>query len=353
MEQRPAADTAGTLFDPHRHGDEDTADGVLDFAVNVRPGPQPFLADALRDRIGDLGAYPSSTDIAAATRAVADLHGREPSNILLLGGAAEGFELLAKLGAGHAALIAPSFTEPERVLRAAGIRITNVVLQEPWGLEGTNIPDDADLVIIGNPTNPTSVLHARTQILALRRPGRIIVVDEAFADLTYDAAGDVVEPESLASDSLPDIIVIRSITKTFALAGLRAGYLLADSSIIGTLDQGRRHWPLGTLSLVALIECLGPQGQDFARREARTVVGDREYLLSRLAEIDVRPAAVPSAPYVLIKVDDALTLKARLRERGIGIRSCANFVGLGPDYLRIAVRPPASTDALIDAMKNL
>lgn len=353
MEHRPNNAGLGTLFDPHRHGDEDAAAGILDFAVNVRPGPARFLADALRDRIADLGAYPSIADIEAATRAAAASHGRLPAEVLLLGGAAEGFELLAKLGAKHAALIAPSFTEPERVLRAAGTRVSNVVLEAPWDLTGVQVPDDADLVVIGNPTNPTSVLHTRAQILALRRPGRIIVVDEAFADLTVDRSSGVVEPQSLAGESASDLIVVRSITKTFALAGLRAGYLLANSAIIATLDQGRRHWPLGTLSLVALTECLGPTGHDFARRQARTVVGDRDYLLARLAEIGVRPAAAPSAPYVLIRVDDALTMKAGLRERGIGIRSCANFVGLGPDYLRIAVRTPESTDVLIAAMHDV
>ena len=81
-----------------------------------------------------------------------------------------------------AALIAPSFTEPEAALTAAGVPVHHVVLAPPFHLADAVVPEDADLVVVGNPTNPTSVLHTRDQILALRRPGRIVVVDEAFAD---------------------------------------------------------------------------------------------------------------------------------------------------------------------------
>ncbi|MBS2080197.1 hypothetical protein KCQ60_26125, partial [Mycobacterium tuberculosis] len=78
--------------------------------------------------------------------------------------------------------IAPAFTEPEAALSAAGVPVHHVVLRPPFGLAGAVVPEDADLVVVGNPTNPTSVLHGREEVLALRRPGRILVVDEAFAD---------------------------------------------------------------------------------------------------------------------------------------------------------------------------
>lgn len=343
------------FFDPHRHGDEDAAPGRCDFAVNVRPGPPAFLTTALRDRLDDLSAYPTGADTAAATRAAADLHGRDADEVLLLGGAAEGFELLAKLGARHAALIQPSFTEPERVLRASGVRISQVVLEAPWRLCDAQVPDDADLVVVGNPTNPTSVLHTREEIDALRRPGRIVVIDEAFADVTICSGDDERpshEPESMARVRAPDLIVIRSVTKTFALAGLRVGYLLAAPATIEQLQRGRRHWPLGTLALTALAACLGAQGQNYARQQARQVAVERAYLVERLAEIGLSPAATPKSSYVLVEASGGLALKEQLRGRGIGIRSCANFIGLGPDHLRIAVRSPEQTDALIEALHS-
>src|SRR5690242_12567479 len=194
---------------------------MLDFAVNVRASEPPsWLVDRLTARLADLGRYPSAADEDRALRAVAARHGRSVDNVALLAGAAEGFALLANLRPRLAALIAPSFTEPEAALAAAGVPFRPVVLAPPFGLAGAAVPGEADLVVVGNPTNPTSVLPPRDQVLGLRRPGRIVVVDEAFADAIPG------EPASLASEPLPDVVVLRSLTKTWALAGLRVGYAL-------------------------------------------------------------------------------------------------------------------------------
>lgn len=341
---------ATDLFAPERHGDADAAAGLIDFAVNVQPGPPSFVLAALSGRLGDLAAYPSVHDEQAAVTAAATLHGRREDEVLLLDGAAEGFELLARLRPRHVALIEPSFTEPGRVLAQSGARITRVVLPPPWRLEKVLVPEDADLVVLGNPTNPTSVLHPREQIRRLIRPGRLVVVDEAFADLTRDGAGRR-EPESLA-DALPGgVIVIRSVTKTFGLAGLRVGYLLAAPEVIARLSAGRRHWPLGTLPLVALAECLGPGGQAYAAALAERVAADRSHLLALLDDAGLEVAARPDAPYVLIRVADGFATKATLAARGFSVRSCANFTGLGPGYLRLAVRPPEQAAALLDALR--
>ncbi len=157
------------------HGDQAAGPGMLDFAVNVRATEPPsWLVDRLRARLADLARYPSSLDEQRAIDAVAARHGRDRDEVALLAGAAEGFALLANLRPTLAALIAPSFTEPE-----------------------------ADLVVVGNPTNPTAVLYSRDGILALRRPGRVVVVDEAFVDAVPG------EPESLAGDALPDVLVLQ------------------------------------------------------------------------------------------------------------------------------------------------
>ncbi|WP_448221375.1 Rv2231c family pyridoxal phosphate-dependent protein CobC [Gordonia iterans] len=341
------------LFAPDRHGDRDAAPGLIDFAVNVQPGPPPFVVRALRNRIGDLATYPTLDDEQRARRAVAAAHGRVAEEVLLLDGAAEGFEVLARLAPRHAALVAPSFTEPERVLRETGVRCSPVVLGAPWRLAGAAVPEDADLVVVGNPTNPTSVLHSREEILALRRPGRIVVVDEAFADLTRDPATGTREPQSLAAELPEDVVVIRSITKTFGLAGLRAGYLLAAPEVIGRLSAGRRHWPLGTLALAALAECLGAEGQRYAAALAERIADDRARLTALLDDAGIEVAAAAAAPYVLVRVPDGLAMKAALAERGFGVRSCANFTGLGPEYLRLAVRSADPAARLVQAMQDV
>ena len=124
----------------------------------------------------------------------------------------------------------PSFTEPEAALRAAGHPVERLQLAPPYQLDPGLVPDDADLVVVGNPTNPTGVVHER--LAELCRPGRTTVVDEAFMDAIPG------EPHSLASQRLPGLVVVRSLTKTWALAGLRVGYLLAEPEVVRAAQGG-------------------------------------------------------------------------------------------------------------------
>ena len=255
------------------HGDQAAVPGMVDFAVNVRADrPPPWLTDRLAARLTGLGRYPSAADERRAVGAVAARHGRETDEVALLAGAAEGFALLAHLQPRLAALIAPSFTEPEAALSAAGVPFEHVVLAPPFDLTDCVVPDEADLVVVGNPTNPTSVLHTAEQIRALRGPGRIVVVDEAFGDAIPG------EPASLAADSLPDVVVLRSLTKTWALAGLRVGYALGPAEVLDQMTARRPHWPLGTLALEAIAACSSTRsgGRGRARRTAAATASWRD-----------------------------------------------------------------------------
>ena len=268
----------------------------------------------------------------AATAAVAARHGRDPTEVVLLAGAAEGFALLANLRPRSAALIAPSFTEPEAALTAAGIPVRHVVLPPPFTLGGAGVPDDADMVVVGNPTNPTSVCHPRSEVLALRRPGRIVVVDEAFADAV---PGD---GQSVAGERWPDVLVLRSLTKTWALAGLRVGYALGAAEVLARLTATRAHWPLGTLQLEAIASCSAPESVAEAAADARRLAVMRSEMVLGLEQAG---AGVVDgvAPFVLFRVPDAALMRKHLHDNGIAVRRCDTFVGLDGQYLRAAVRP--------------
>ncbi len=320
---------------------------MLDFAVNVRAvAPPQWLHDRLAARLADLGRYPSQADEHAATAAVAARHGRRDDEVVLLAGATEAFSLLANLKAGLVAVIAPSFTEPEAALIAAGVPVVQVILAPPFTLDKAVVPDDADLVVVGNPTNPTAVLHPREHILRMRRPGRVIVVDEAFADAIPG------EPESLAGESLPDVLVVRSLTKTWALPGLRVGYALGARELVAQLTATRPHWPLGTLQLEALIACNQPRAVATAQEQAAQLASMRADMCGGLEEAGAR-VVDGSAPFVLFEVHDAHLVRKRLAEKGIAVRRCDTFVGLDGQYLRAAVRPewPTLVAALAETMR--
>jgi histidinol-phosphate aminotransferase len=314
------------------HGDQAAAPGMLDFAVNVRhPHPPQWLIERLAARLPDLSRYPSFADLQRARDAVAARHGRARDEVLPLAGAAEGFALLPNLRPARAALIAPSFTEPAVALSAAGVPVHHVVLEPPFGLESADVPEDADLVVVGNPTNPTSVLHRRAQLLALRRPGRILVVDEAFADSIPG------EPESLAAHSLPDVLVLRSLTKTWALAGLRVGYALGAPEVLARLTAARPHWPVGTLQLTAIVACCTADAVAEAEADAARLAQLRTEMVVGLTSVGAE-VVDGQAPFVLFRCPDADRVRNHLHDKGIAVRRCDTFVGLDERYLRAAVR---------------
>jgi len=323
-----------TSPDLRHHGDVDAAPGLADFAVNVRvPRPPRWLRDRLAQALDDLGRYPSKQAEERAREAVARRHGRSPDEVLLLNGAAEGFALLPKLSPRRVAIVHPGFTEPEVAFRDAGIPVEHVLLDGGFTLSETSV--DADLTVVGNPTNPTSVLHSRAALKRL--PGRL-VVDEAFMDAVPG------EPESLAHD--PDVLVLRSLTKTWGLAGLRAGYLLGDPETLARLAHGRPHWPVGSLTLEAITACCEPEALEASARFAREAQEHAAYALEQLQDLVV---VAPKAPFVLLRVPEGT--RRALRDKGIAARRCDTFPGLDDTYLRVAIRPPKEFAVFVDALR--
>ncbi|MFC7729558.1 Rv2231c family pyridoxal phosphate-dependent protein CobC [Actinomadura keratinilytica] len=332
--------------DLRHHGDAEVGSGLVDFAVNVRPGTPPaWLAERLRASVADLAAYP---DPRPARSAVARRHGRAVEEVLLTSGAAEAFVLLARaLRPRRAAIVHPQFTEPEAALRAAGHAVHRVILGKDFTLDPDAVPRDADLVVIGNPTNPTSVLHPAETIAALARPGRTVVVDEAFMDCVPG------EPETLAATLPPGVVVIRSLTKTWGLAGLRAGYVLAEPALIERLAEAQPLWAVSTPALVAIQACCEPSALAEAERWAADLAAERERLAGELTARGLYVVPRARASFLCLNMPDALGVRALLRERGYAVRRGDTFPGLGPDWLRVAVRDRATNDALLEALGEL
>jgi len=341
-----SSDARGDRYDLRHHGDAEVGDGLVDLAVNVRrAAPPPWLRDRLAAALRDLAAYPRPERARAA---VAARHRRPTCEVLLTAGAAEAFVLIARaLTPRRAVVVHPQFTEPEAALRGAGHRVERVLLDTAGGfvLDPALVPADADLVMVGNPTNPTSVLHPADTLAALARPGRVLVVDEAFMDAVPG------EPESLAAPAdVPGLVVVRSLTKTWALAGLRVGYVLAAAELVERLAGAQPLWAVSTPALAALEACTTAAAQAEADAAARAVTADRSYLLSRLRELGVEAAGEPRAPFVLVHLPAGDEVRRALRERGFAVRRGDTFPGLDEDCLRVAVRDPATTDAFVDAL---
>jgi histidinol-phosphate/aromatic aminotransferase/cobyric acid decarboxylase-like protein/adenosyl cobinamide kinase/adenosyl cobinamide phosphate guanylyltransferase len=342
MPVTPAA--ADDLAALRRHGDGDVRPGDADHAVNVLGGgPPDWLREALHAALdADADRYPSERE---AVDALAALHGRTPEAIVPTNGAAEALWLLpAALRPRLAACVHPAFTEAEAALRAHGVPVVRVLRdpQREFALDPTAVPDEADLVIVGNPASPSGTLDPASALLALRRPGRVVVVDEAFMDLVPG------EPGSLVREPLGDVIVVRSLTKALAIPGLRAGCAVAAPALAARLRAVRPPWSANALALAALAAAARrPDALAAAAARAQSERADLARQLVALPAVRTWPGA---ANFVLVEVADGPAVVGALRAERIAVRPAASFPGLGPGHLRLTARDPAANARLTDAL---
>ena len=341
-------------YNLHHHGDSDIADGLIDLAVNVRLArPPDWLVTIINSATERLAAYPRPE---AAREAIATAHRVDADQVLPTSGGAEAFGLLARARPwSRPVVVHPQFSEPEAALEAAGRPPRRVVLgaEEGFQLDPAVVPGDADLVIVGNPTNPTSVLHGREAIRSLVRPGRVVAVDEAFMDAVPG------ETESMISADMTGLVVIRSLTKTWGLAGLRTGYVLGEPAVLSAMAVQQPAWSVSTPALAAIEACLTPQAREAAAISALEIAEDRDTLIRLLAEMGLSPAGSPAAPFVLVDTTPLRDgrepgwVRLALRQRGFAVRRGDTFPGLGPDWIRIAVRDAETSRRLVEALASL
>lgn len=344
-----ANSTSSSTFsvpDPLRfHGDAEPGEGLIDFAVNTDDsGPPQWLIDVLHSSVTDARGYP---DDSAAQEALARFHGRARGDVLPTAGAVEAFTLLARCRQWRKPVVVhPQFTEADAALRAAGYLPEHVITTADQGfrLDPGRIPDGADLVFLGNPTNPTGIAHRRSLIERLVRPDRLVVIDEAFMDAIPD------EEYSWAGRPRSGIAVLRSLTKTWAIPGVRAGYVLADEQTITALRSQQPPWSVSSQAAAAMIACTTPQARDEAKNRAQRRARHRDFLVSGLTELAIPIGGDPVAPFILARV--GVGGHAQLRDAGFAVRRADTFPGLDDSWVRIAARSPEVTAKLLAVLRS-
>ncbi|WP_229403394.1 Rv2231c family pyridoxal phosphate-dependent protein CobC [Micromonospora okii] len=325
-----------------QHGGVELPAGLLDLTGDGSHLPRPeWLDRALHDAIAASDTYPEAT---AAHVATARRHGRDEAEVLVTAGVAEAFFLLARARPWrHPVVVHPQFAEPDVALRAAGHTVTRVLCRPEDGfvLDPGAVPEDADLVVVDNPANPTGRLHAAATLRALCRPGRVVVVDETFMAFVPG------EPQTLTAHRLPGLVVLRSLTKLWSIPGIRAGYVVGDATVVADLRAQQPPRSVTTPALHAVVAATGPQAEAEAGRRAALCVRQRGTLVDGLSELG-RTVVESHAPFVLARL--GARAHARLRDAGVAVRRTDTLPCLDGSWARIAVREPTATRRLLTTL---
>ena len=333
-------------------GDIYSHEHIIDFSANLNPlGMPQAVREALRENIDAFEAYPD-TQSRELTKAIARAEGLRAAHIICTAGASDLFERIAQLACAKKALVAsPCYSGYEQALDKTATQLVRHPLDDEHDYALTSaflqqMTEGVSLVFIANPNNPTGLTvdcELIKEVLERARCiGARVVLDESFIDFT--------DAESFVSqlERYPQLIIAKSYTKIFAIAGLRLGFgACSDEAFMRALREAGQPWAVSTPAQLAGIAALG---------EAGFVEASREYVSTARAELKEELGTIGlrvidgQANYLMFQHDGELY--APLLKRGILIRSCANYDGLVGTWYRVAVRAPQDNARLIAALKE-
>jgi threonine-phosphate decarboxylase len=321
------------------------AEEMLDFSASINPlAPPPAARWAFLKSYQEISRYPDPYGDKLKA-ALAERHGLSPREVLLGNGSTQLIYLLcAALRPRRALIVGPAFAEYANALTLCGAEIQLFALSAEDGFELSMRrfmaawDKDCDLIVLTTPNSVTGRLIPNADLANLARIAAtrkcFLVVDEAFIDF--------VEAESvkLLVCHNPYLIVLRSLTKYYALPGLRIGYLLAETRLAARLAIHHAPWSINAPALNVARACL--EDTAFEIRTARWLARERAFLTRRLAALRGFRPFPSQANFLLVKLGpsdcDALQLRSFLASRKILIRACDSFAELGSDYFRVAVK---------------
>jgi len=346
---------------------------LIDFSVNVNPlGPPASLLDVIKKGVDFLHRYPDSSS-RRMRRKLAHYLNLSSENIIIGNGATELIYLISRyfkeeVHTPDVVIVAPTFSDYQRSVSLVGGQVQHHLLSSEtcslrsptssaYGFQ-LNIDRlianamETDIVFICTPNNPTGQLFQKSQIIALATtlPKTIIVVDEAFLDFT-----DEPHHNSVCRDviNFPNLIVLRSMTKLFAIPGLRLGYLVAHQDQVECLNQYKEPWTVNIFAQIAGEMLLDET--DYVRKTRKLVKAEREFLFNQLKQLSWLTPFPSTANFLLVRIEGkdlhATILKEKLIKKGILIRNCSNFVGLDESFFRIAVKKRDENLKLISALR--
>jgi len=332
---------------------------IIDFSSSINPlGPPPTARRAFLKSFSEISRYPDEEG-HELKEALAERHGIKADQVLLGNGSTQLIHLLCRaLRPRKALVVVPAFSEYDNALKLMGTEI------QPYSLLAKNefrlpIQDYIDgwghgleMIFLANPNSVTGRIVPRKEMeeiirIALNR--RVfLVVDEAFMDFA--------EPESIKDciQENPYLIVLRSLTKYYALPGLRIGYLLAQRRTVKLLGLHQEPWSVNGPAQRVALACL--EDTTFGSKTFRWLERERTFLLNAIADLEGLRTFPSQVNFVLVRLEgvktNALDLRRFLLQRKTLIRACDTFLGLGRNYFRVAVRVRKDNAQLVQGIRH-
>lgn len=331
--------------------------GFLDFSANMNPfGPPEAVGRLLAERWRELARYPDPA-VRGLRRAIAAKYRIAEESVLVGNGAAELIDLsIRAFQPSKVGLARPSFTEYEDAVRKIGGAVVDIPLAEADGFALREQPlraaaAEADLLVLGHPNNPTGRLIDPGLLGRLVRERKPMIVDEAFVDFVPDE--DAVSLIRLAAET-ERLCVIRSMTKFYAIPGIRLGFAVAHPRLIRRLKELQVPW-----SVNAIAQWVGEAAlaeRNYAERTRRWLADERPIFTDKLKSLGLR--VFPSdVNFLLVSIPeqagmDVKELQRRMGEAGVLIRDASLFPGLDRSYFRVAVRLRDENEALLERLER-
>ncbi|WP_318505960.1 threonine-phosphate decarboxylase CobD [Bacillus sp. T3] len=328
---------------------------LLDYSANINPlGPPPRVMEALRNELEKIVHYPDPAQRKLKEK-LATRFGLAPDQLIIGNGAAECMALIIlALEPKTVGVIYPCFSEYEKLATAFGASIKACYGNEEYHFKPDltdlfSLFKEVDLVFIGHPNNPTGVIYTEEELIAIaieaEATNTYLVIDEAFIDFLPKNTQVTLLPQLQRYKKL---IIVRSMTKFYAIPGLRLGYAVSKPDIIARLQEKQVTWSVNQLALMAGEICL-----DELEYEEQTIalIEEQRNSIKRLIEKHLGWFVYPGqANFLLVRLPSPLKveeLQWAMGQKGIMIRSCAMYPGLTEQDFRIAVRTKQENDQLL------
>ncbi len=333
----------------HGHGDNHyqfSAEVKADFSSNVRVDGCPVeLIEFLKERLHLINHYPEP-DGESLRELIARKHDVLPSQVILCNGTSDGFYQLAQAFAGaNSAILSPSFSEYEDACSMFQHRLSFFKNEE---FESCSF-DGAGLVWLGNPNNPDGHIFQLEQICQKLYdcPNTVFVVDEAYESLSCHCDSTL-----KLINQFENLVVCRSLTKSFGIPGIRLGYLIAGKQISSKLNHFLKPWSVNVLALEAGKFIL--ENEEKIKPDEKELCNLSRELQQQINELEGFRVVGSQTGFFLVEMEagKSADLKAYLlQEHGILIRDASNFRGLDEHFFRIGIQTKEKNVLLLGALK--